>query len=320
MTSPLFQLGDFQFDIPNGVPQTLDRHADFRWEEQPRLLREPAWQYVGPGSQKITLDGVLFPQFTGTIRTLDQLRALAEPGDPLMFTDGMGRVFGLWCIASVKEKQSTYLEGGAPRKIDFTLELVKYGEDNPGQAAAPTSTQPGADLLGASVGPIAPLVADASAWKALDWAQNPQFSAMTQQALGSGFSLGNLGTLANVASQAAGVVSQVQAGNFVGGALSLFGMAGIPIDQSDTWTQIGINAANLAQSYAQGNGPTGMSLALEAVAGIGAPAVQALAGENNQTLQNLNALVTSVGQITSNFQTDPKVTQAVSAAITLTGG
>ena len=74
MARPLFQLGSFQFDLPNGVPQTLDRTAEYRWEVQDRLLRDPAAQFMGPGSQQITLDGVLFPGFSGRQTTMETLR------------------------------------------------------------------------------------------------------------------------------------------------------------------------------------------------------------------------------------------------------
>ena len=74
MARPLFQLGDFQFDLPNGVPQSLDRTAEFRWEQQDRLLRDPALQFMGPGAQEITLDGVLLPGLSGTQGTMETLR------------------------------------------------------------------------------------------------------------------------------------------------------------------------------------------------------------------------------------------------------
>ena len=40
MTSlPLYQLGSFQFNLPNGSPQNVDRNDAYRWEQQDRLLR-----------------------------------------------------------------------------------------------------------------------------------------------------------------------------------------------------------------------------------------------------------------------------------------
>jgi phage protein U len=316
MTSPLFQLGEFQFDLPNGVPQTLDRGAEYRWEEQPRLLRDPAWQFIGPGSQQITLAGVLYPQtgFSGRVSTMDQLRELAGKGKPLMFSAGNGKVFGRWAIRNVREGQSLFVIGGSPRQIEFTVELVRYGEDNPGEAASPLSIAFGTVLntpltqgiTGAFTDPGSPFGALAGL---------P--TSLTQAATGKGFSLGQLASIAQSGIRLAG---QVSSGDYVGAALGTMGAFGIDPSKAGAWGQIGINAANLAQSYAQGNGPTGMALALEAASAVGAPALQQSGIVQPQDLQSVGTLLQSTATLGEILKVDPKTTETLRPLIQLTGG
>jgi phage protein U len=316
MTKPLFQLGSFQFDLPNGVPQTLDYSADYRWEQQDRLLTDPAQQFVGPGSQTITLDGVLFPGFSGRQTTMEQLRSIAREGKPLMLTDGLGKVYGKWAIKSVREGKGTFAPGGGARQIDFNVQLVYYAEDNPGQAASPLSTQPSSALAGlaSGAGLSSVFTGASSAFGALDWSQATQFQGLTQQATQSGF---NLGQLATIASTGASLAGQVASGDYVSAALGTFGMLGIPVDQSDAWTQIGINAAGLAQSYVNGNGPTGMALALQAATLAGAPAMNASGIVSAQNLTSISTLLKSAATVSTILEVDPQATATLRPLVTL---
>ncbi|MEN9489689.1 MAG: hypothetical protein RJA63_138 [Pseudomonadota bacterium] len=317
MTRPLFQLGSFQFDLPNGVPQTLDRTAEYRWEGQDRLLRDPAVQFLGPGSQEITLDGQLFPGFSGRQSTMETLRELATQGQPQMLTDGLGLVYGKWAIKQIREGLSTFAPGGGARQIGFSISLVRYVEDNPGDAASPLAlafNSTAAFGLGSEL----PSFTEAdSAFKALDWASDPQFSAMTTQAQQGGFSLGQLATIATTGAR---IAQQVSSGQYVNAALGAFGALGIPVDQSDAWTQIGISAARLAESYANGNGPTGMALAMEVASSIGAPALQQLGIVAPEDLQSINSLLESTATVTEILKVDPAVTESLRPLIVLTGG
>lgn len=316
MTKPLFQLGSFQFDLPNGVPQTLDYSADYRWEQQDRLLVDPAQQFLGPGTQTITLDGVLFPGFSGRQTTMEQLRTLAREGKPQMLTDGLGKVYGKWAIKTVREGKGTFAPGGGARQIDFNVQLVYYAEDNPGQAASPLSTQPSSNLAGLTTQALsgAAFTGAGSAFGALGWSQAAQFQGLTQQATQSGFSLGQLATIASTGLSLAG---QVSSGNYVSAALGTFGMLGIPVDQTNAWTQIGISAAGLAQSYATGNGPTGMALALQAATLAGAPAMASSGIVRPQDLTAISTLLQSAATVGTILEVDPKITAALRPLVTV---
>ena len=126
----LLMLGSWPFGINAASFERLSRRAEFRWPAHERVGRRPVLQYTGPGRDAITLEGVIFPTFRGG--DLARLRALAESGTPELLVDGRGGVYGKWVVARLEETRSFLHRNGAPRKIEYTLELEHYGEDAPG--------------------------------------------------------------------------------------------------------------------------------------------------------------------------------------------
>lgn len=312
MTRPLFQLGSHQFDLPNGAPQTVERTADYRWEGQERILREPAYQFVGPGRQEITLDGVLYPGFSGRQATLEELRSLAARGEPQMLTDGLGRVYGKWAIASLREGQEVFAPGGGARRIAFSVRLVRYGEDNPGAAASPLSVTQAAlpsSLLQQFTGSLDIGLGQAftAAGSALDlgtWAQQAANAVPAVAAKAAGFNLGQLASIAR----------SVSSGNYVGAALNAFGMAGLNVDQSSVWGQLGVQGAGMVQAMAQGKGPPSMAVALEALRPATYSMMETLAGSVGGA-NGLRNLVRDAATITTLLDIDPHVTAGVRQAM-----
>lgn len=303
MARPLFQLGSFQFDLPNGVPQTLDRTAEYRWEVQDRLLRDPAAQFLGPGSQEITLDGVLFPGFSGRQSTMETLRELAAKGEPQMLTDGLGKVYGKWAIRRVQEGLGTFAPGGGARQITFNVGLVRYAEDNPGEAASPLSMNNASSYAGVTTNALAglsPLTGADSAFAAMDWATNPQFSIPSAAAQAGGLGLGQLAAISR------SIVNQ----DYVGAALNAFGLSGLSSGQQGVWAQLGVNAAQLAQQWALGRGGEAMSVALDALRPATSAMLTTLGGSANGAAA-LASLIQDAATITTLLDVDPMITDAV---------
>lgn len=125
----MMALGGFRFGINRANYQTFTRSASWRWEEQPRLGRRPALQYLGPGTEEITLEGVIYPHFKGGLRQVELMRLQASAGQPLILVDGMGWVWDRWVITGVEERKTLFMADGAPRKIEFTTTLKAYGSD-----------------------------------------------------------------------------------------------------------------------------------------------------------------------------------------------
>jgi phage protein U len=125
----MMALGTFRFGVNQASYQSLRRSATYRWAQASRAGRAPASQFIGPGGEEMTLDGVIYPHFKGGLRQVEGMRAVAGLGQPMMLVDGLGWVLQRWCIAGVDETRSVFLADGAPRRIDFSLRLVSYGED-----------------------------------------------------------------------------------------------------------------------------------------------------------------------------------------------
>ena len=119
----------YYFNLDTAAFDSLRRSTEFRWAAQERLSRRPAQQGVGMGDEKITLKGQIFPGFKGGLKQLDTLRTIGGRLQPLTLTTGYGDVLGTWCLKNVDEDQSALMQGGIPRKQEFTLEFVRYGDD-----------------------------------------------------------------------------------------------------------------------------------------------------------------------------------------------
>jgi phage protein U len=57
------------------------------------------------------------------------MRTEAGKGEPLELVDGLGNVHGLWVITEVEETRKVLSAEGVPRRIDFRLQIKRYGED-----------------------------------------------------------------------------------------------------------------------------------------------------------------------------------------------
>lgn len=163
----MMQLGSFQFGINTAAYQTLTRSTEWRWPSQDRFGKPPVLQHVGPGGDSITLPGVIYPEWRGGFGQVEQMRALAGQGEPLQLIDGTGSSFGRWAIKRIEENQSVFADAGAPRKIEFTLQLLRYFETDAagsitgavagavGTVAAAAGGSPTAAIPAAASGPVA---------------------------------------------------------------------------------------------------------------------------------------------------------------------
>lgn len=125
----MLQLGGFQFGVNTAAYQSLQRSTEYRWPSQDRFGNPPALQYVGPGAETITLPGVIYPEWRGGSGLVNQLRELADTGEPQLMVDGGGNIMGRWVIERVEERQSVFADAGAPRKQEFTVQLRRYIDD-----------------------------------------------------------------------------------------------------------------------------------------------------------------------------------------------
>ena len=136
MSEVLLAYGPFLFFATAPSFERLKSTAAFRLAEQPRLGRDVAQQFLGPGTRTVSIDGVLYPEAFGGSQLLPAMQAAARTGAayPLiaMSDSGLGAdVFGLWITEQIQNQREFFGSRGA-RKITFEITLKAYGEDGSG--------------------------------------------------------------------------------------------------------------------------------------------------------------------------------------------
>lgn len=122
----MLALGGYRFAVTSGGYERMKRKTAWRWPGQDLIGARPQKQFMGPGEDSITIEGTIFPHFRGGLRQVPMMRAEAGRGVPLNLTDGLGDYWGRYVITSIEEGKEAFLGDGAPRKIDFTIELEAY--------------------------------------------------------------------------------------------------------------------------------------------------------------------------------------------------
>jgi hypothetical protein len=125
----MMALGPYRFSIDAAAYQQLMRTTAYRWPAQERIGRRPALQFVGVGTETISLSGVIYPHYSGGLEQVESMRAIAAQGKPQQLVDGRGKIWGLWCIERIEETRTVFFANGDPRKMEFRLALSNYGED-----------------------------------------------------------------------------------------------------------------------------------------------------------------------------------------------
>jgi phage protein U len=125
----MLALGPYRFSLNTSAYQSLKRSHEYRWPSIERIGQEPLLQAIGQGSDRIDLDGVIYPHFRGGLGQINAMRDSAQRQEPLMLINGQGNVLGRFVITQIEETQNTFLADGIPRKIEFRLSLERYGED-----------------------------------------------------------------------------------------------------------------------------------------------------------------------------------------------
>lgn len=116
--------GMFVFSIPTATYQSLQRSTSWRHASNSRVGEAPAYQYLGPGEDTITLDGSIVPEF-GSQLSLTALRLMGNTGKSFPLIAGNGKIYGMWKLDSVDETQTYFHPDGTPKKVEFSLKLSK---------------------------------------------------------------------------------------------------------------------------------------------------------------------------------------------------
>lgn len=131
----LMALGDFVFELPQAVYQTIERSNTWRHPSSERVGAYPALQFTGPGLETFSFSGVIYKEFSNP-GALDTLRDMADAGQSYVMVDATGKVFGQYVIDEVSEKSSYFDTDGIPLKVEFSVKITRA--DPPAEVASET--------------------------------------------------------------------------------------------------------------------------------------------------------------------------------------
>lgn len=117
-------LGLFVFSLRTASYQELKRVTNWRHPSNSRIGAAPAYQFVGKGEDKITLQGVIYHELTGNRLILDVLRQMGDTGKAYTLIEGTGKIYGLVTINDLEEGKTFFFKDGAARKTEFSINLT----------------------------------------------------------------------------------------------------------------------------------------------------------------------------------------------------
>jgi len=133
----LMAFGPFAFGLGTAAFAQLQRQMQFKHAAAVRVGVRDAYQFLGPGSETLTLSGVVAPEVTGTLASITQLENLGREGRSYVLVDGAGTLYGVYYIDSLQTTQSYHFADGTPRRVEFSVTLGR-SDDLPTDTPATT--------------------------------------------------------------------------------------------------------------------------------------------------------------------------------------
>lgn len=135
----MLSLDQFVFGMDTLPFQELHRQGNWKHRGNSRVGARDAIQFLGPGDDLVTINGVLVPELTGSAGSLDELRAMADDGNAYVLVDAGGNVYGAYVIEAVNEAQTNHGIDGAAGRIEFTVGLRRVDDELVGDDSAETA-------------------------------------------------------------------------------------------------------------------------------------------------------------------------------------
>lgn len=134
-------IGQFVF-TPDDLSFTdLQRQRAWNYAENSVASGRAPKQYIGPGEDSVTLNGIVYQEHgIGTRQSIENLADMASTGQGYVVMDGSGYLYGVYVIESISENKSILVFEGVPRKIEFNVTLKRVDDDRIEQPQISTST------------------------------------------------------------------------------------------------------------------------------------------------------------------------------------
>lgn len=86
---------------------------------------EQPMEFVGEGTNELSLSGQLFPRHLGGLDELDLLRQMRVSGKPQYIMRGDGTPYGWWVITDVNLRSRFLDRDGVGKQIEMTIGLTR---------------------------------------------------------------------------------------------------------------------------------------------------------------------------------------------------
>lgn len=122
----LAALGMFVFTRQTVPFQSLDRTSTWRHPTNAIVGAMQKSQFTGKESETVTIGGRLIPEITGGRFSIKALELMADSGGAFPLIDGATfEIIGFFVIENIQETRTEFFGDGAPRAIDFTMNLKR---------------------------------------------------------------------------------------------------------------------------------------------------------------------------------------------------
>lgn len=136
----MMSLGLFVFGMETLPYQKFTHEMAWRHPSSGRVGLRPARQFAGVDDETISLSGVLLPAISGGDLSLDLVRVMGDTGEQWPLIEGTGRVYGFFVIEKLSVTRELFFQDGKARRIEFTLNLARVGDDDLNKIGALSST------------------------------------------------------------------------------------------------------------------------------------------------------------------------------------
>lgn len=110
--------GMFVFTLRTVPYQQLRHSQEWRHVKNDRVNQSAAWQYIGPGDDTITLDGVLYPEITGGRWSLAALETIGFAGRPWPLIEGDGQIYGMYVMTRLEREKRSLTATATPKRLN----------------------------------------------------------------------------------------------------------------------------------------------------------------------------------------------------------
>ncbi len=126
----LLAWGGFVFETSNLAFERLRQSSETRWRDHEIIGRQPAGQYLGPGRQRVTVTGAIFPAEDGAApgAQIAAMQLASRKGLVSCLVSDFGSVAGPYRLERVERDETFHDAAGMPGRIGYTLEFAAHDD------------------------------------------------------------------------------------------------------------------------------------------------------------------------------------------------